>query len=58
MIKYTKEDIEKLDNNAIRFTGKRFDEGQYYWEVAEVRNGTRTNQYCLDLTVIRSKINK
>ena len=36
MIRYTKEDIEKSDNDARCFPGKNFDEGSYYCEVVEV----------------------
>ena len=54
MIKYTKEDIEKSDNDAGHYPGKNFDKGSYYCEVAEVRDGNRPNQYGICFKEVQS----
>ena len=43
MIKYTKEDVTKSNNDALSCSG--FDEGSYYCEIIEVRDGNRPNSY-------------
>ena len=54
MIKYTNEDVVKSDNDAGYCSGKNFDEGSYYCEVVEVRDGNRPYQYGICFKEVKS----
>ena len=46
MIKYSVEDVAKSDSGDGEYKPKEeFEEGSYYCEVKEVRDGKRANQY-------------
>ena len=46
MIKYSAEDVKQSDSGGGEYKPREeFEEGSYYCEVKEVRDGKRTNQY-------------
>ena len=52
-IQYTEADVTESDNTeTVEY--KKFDEGTYYCEVKEVRDGKKPNQFCICFKEVKS----
>ena len=54
MIKYSKEDVEKSDNDAGYGPIKNFEEGSYFCEIVIVRDGNRPKSYNVCFKEVKS----